>query len=118
MLPGAVVLTGNTRCFSAGFDLSVMGKAPSKEAAELDASCVPAGTKNTTPVHKNSKHEHTFLPFWKLYNTVHDTASSAPVSLTRSSVMSRSGQRGAQVRPSPRPQARRQGRCRPGWIKT
>ena len=32
---GAVVLTGNTRCFSAGFDLSVMGKAPSKEAAEL-----------------------------------------------------------------------------------
>lgn len=32
---GAVVLTGNDRCFSAGFDLSVMSTAPSPEAGEL-----------------------------------------------------------------------------------
>ena len=32
---GAVVLTGNERCFSAGFDLAVMGKAPSAESGEL-----------------------------------------------------------------------------------
>jgi enoyl-CoA hydratase len=35
---GAVVLTGNAKCFSAGFDLSIMGQAakgPSKEASDL-----------------------------------------------------------------------------------
>ena len=32
---GAAVLTGNQKCFSAGFDLSVMGKAPSPDAAKL-----------------------------------------------------------------------------------
>ena len=32
---GAVVLTGNERCFSAGFDLSVMGKGPSPEGGRL-----------------------------------------------------------------------------------
>jgi|EP00505_MAST-04D_sp_SCG-Rhode-Island_P005488 enoyl-CoA hydratase len=32
---GAVVITGNEKCLSAGFDLSVMGKGPSKEAGEM-----------------------------------------------------------------------------------
>eukprot|EP00966_Prymnesium_polylepis_P325836 7381778-Prymnesium_polylepis.2 len=32
---GAVVLTGNSRCFSAGVDLKVMGSAPSADAARL-----------------------------------------------------------------------------------
>jgi enoyl-CoA hydratase len=32
---GAIVLTGNQKAFSAGFDLSIMGTAPSPEAAEL-----------------------------------------------------------------------------------
>lgn len=32
---GAVVLTGNAKCFSAGFDLSVMGKGPSADAGRL-----------------------------------------------------------------------------------
>jgi enoyl-CoA hydratase/carnithine racemase len=33
---GALLLSSsNPRCFSAGFDLGVMGKAPSKEAAEM-----------------------------------------------------------------------------------
>lgn len=32
---GAIVLTGNAKAFSAGFDLKVMGKAPSTEAAQL-----------------------------------------------------------------------------------
>ena len=32
---GSVVLTGNQRCFSAGFDLNVMGKGPSADAGRL-----------------------------------------------------------------------------------
>lgn len=32
---GAIVLTGNQKAFSAGFDLSIMGTAPSPQAAEL-----------------------------------------------------------------------------------
>jgi|EP00945_MAST-04E_sp_MAST-4E-sp1_P008170 enoyl-CoA hydratase len=32
---GAVVYTGNEKCLSAGFDLSVMGKGPSKDAGEM-----------------------------------------------------------------------------------
>jgi enoyl-CoA hydratase len=32
---GAVVLTGNAKCFTAGFDLSIMGKGPSPDAARL-----------------------------------------------------------------------------------
>ena len=32
---GAVVITGNEKCLSAGFDLSVMGKGPSPEAGDM-----------------------------------------------------------------------------------
>jgi len=32
---GAIVVTGNERCFSAGFDLSIMGKGPSVESGRL-----------------------------------------------------------------------------------
>lgn len=32
---GAVIITGNEKCLSAGFDLSVMGKGPSPEAGDM-----------------------------------------------------------------------------------